>query len=264
MKPIRLLPLFLLAACLTSARADVSFGVDRTELVTDLVAGTTRTLRFNVSNSGTETVPFTVYAEDFEVANGTSVFSKKPGARSLAARITPFPASFELKPGEAREVTLTLDAGPGPFTPGSYYSAIFVQSSRLAEPVTPGEQRASSINVVRRLGLYVFANHQPEAQPLPPDVTMTELTRTGTGVTLKFKNSSPYVRFVGSGSLQLTAISGGKPHAVAIRPFRLLPETETTIQQSVADKLKLGDTNVLAVVDYGAAELLVGEQRMKF
>jgi P pilus assembly chaperone PapD len=264
MKLIRLLPLFVLGTCLPPASADVSFGVDHTELVTDLVAGTTRTLRFNVDNPGTETVPFTVYAEDFEIANGSPVFSKKSGARSLAARITPFPASFELKPGEVREVTLTLDAGAGPFTPGSYYAAIFVQSSRLSEPVPAGKDRTSRINLVRRLGLYVFANHQPEAQPLPPDVAITAITRTAEGVALKLKNPSPYMRSVGSGSLQLTALSGGQPHAIVIRPFRLLPETETTIDLPVPAKIKLGDTNVLAAVDYGAEELLVGEQRMKF
>jgi P pilus assembly chaperone PapD len=264
MKIIRILPLLVLAACALSARADVSFGVDHTELVTDLVAGTTRTLRFNVDNPGTETVPFTVYAEDFEIANGTPVFSKKAGVRSLAARITLFPASFELKPGEVREVTLTLDAGPGPFTSGSYYAAIFVQSSRLSEAVATGDQRASRINVVRRVGVYVVANHQPESQPLAPDVTMTAITRTASGITLKIKNPSPYIRSVGGGTLQLTALSGGQPHAIAIRPFRLLPETETTVDVTVPAKLKLGDANVLAAVDYGAEELLVGEQRMKF
>jgi P pilus assembly chaperone PapD len=264
MKLIRLLPLFVLAACLPSARAEVSFGVDHTELVTDLVAGTTRTLRFNVDNPGTETIPFTVYAEDFEVVKGAPIFSKKAGPRSLGARVTPFPASFELKPGEVREVTVTLNAGPGPFTAGSYYAAIFVQSSRLTAPVAEGGQRTSQINVVRRLGLYVFAHHQPEKQPLPSDVTITALTRTATGVTLKVKNPSPYMRSVGSGSLQLTALSGGKPHAIVIRPFRLLPDTETTIDVAVPAKIKLGDANVLAVVDYGAEELLVGEQRMKF
>ena len=139
-----------------------------------------------------------------------------------------------------------------------------MQSSRLAEPAPAGEQRAARVNVVRRLGLYVFAHHKPESQPLPPDVTITALTRTATGVTLKVKNPSPYVRSVNNGSLQLTALSGGKPHAIAIRPFRLLPDTETTIDVTVPAKLVLGDTNVLAVVDYGAAELLVGEQRMKF
>lgn len=264
MKIIRFLLLFVLGASLTPARAQVSFGVDRTELLTDLAADTTRTLRFNVNNPGTETLPFTVYAEDFEIANGAPVMSKKSGPRSIAARITPFPASFELKPGESREVTLTLASGPGPFTPGSYYAAVFVQSSRLAEPMAPGSQRSAQVNVVRRLGLYVIADHKPEPRPLPPDVTITGLTRTASGVTLTVRNPSPYMRSVGNGSLQLTALSGGKPHAIAIRSFRLLPETETTIDIAVPAKLKLGDANVLAVVDYGAEELLVGEQRMKF
>src|SRR4051812_37711887 len=207
MKIIRFLPWaasLVLGVCIPSATAEVSFGLDHTELVTDLVAGTTRTLRFNVDNPGSETLPFTVTVEDFEIANGAPVLSKKSGPRSLATRITPFPASFELKPGEVREVTLTLDAGPGPFTPGSYYAVVFVQSSRLSEPVPVGNQRTSQINVVRRLGLYVFADHKPESKPLPPDVTMIALTRTAEGATLKVKNPSPYMRLVGSGNLQVT------------------------------------------------------------
>ena len=264
MKIIRFLPVLALATTLATASAEISFGVDQTGLITDLVPGTTRTLRFNVDNPGTETIPFTVYAEDYEMVNGTRIFSKKAGPRALAARLTPFPASFELKPGEVREITVTLNAGPGPFIPGSYYAAIFVQSSRLSEPVSAGEQRTSQINVVRRVGVYVLADYQAEPRPLPADVTMIGLTRTASGVSLKLKNPSPYVRFVISGSLQVTAISGGKPTAIAIRSFRLLPEGETTFEVPVPAKLKLGDANVLAVVDYGAEELLVGEQRMKF
>src|SRR5688572_4015489 len=79
MKILRTLPLLFLVMCLPRAGAETSFGVDRTELVTDLVAGTTRTLRFNVNNPGTEVVPFTVYEEDFEIANGVPVLSKKSG-----------------------------------------------------------------------------------------------------------------------------------------------------------------------------------------
>ncbi len=124
-----------------------------------------------------------------------------------------------------------------------------MQSSRLAEPVATGEPaQFAQINVVRRLGLYVFANHQtgnPAAaagrdhhRPLRADGHRRRPT---------LKNPSPYMRSVGSGSLQLTALSGGKPHAIPIRPFRLLPETETTIDVAVPAKLKLGDANVLAV-----------------
>jgi P pilus assembly chaperone PapD len=264
MKIIHCLPWLLLTAGLIPARAELSFGVDQTALVTDLAAGTTRVLRFNVNNPGTETIPFTVYTEDFEIASGAPVLSNNAGPRSLAARITPFPASFELKAGESREVALTLDAGPGPFTLGSYYAAVFVQSSRLTEPLATDAPRVSRVNVVRRLGIYVFADHQPESKPLPPDVVMTALARTENGVSLKLKNPSPYVRFVGSGSLQLTGINGGKPLAIALRPFRLLPESESTTEVPVPAKVEPGDTNVLAVLDYGAAELLVGEQRMKF
>ncbi|HET7537251.1 MAG TPA: hypothetical protein VFJ90_12405, partial [Candidatus Didemnitutus sp.] len=149
MNLLRLFVFSCLALLPGLVRAELSFGVDRTELTTDLVANEKRTLRFNVNNAGSESIPFTVYAEDFGVTDGTPVFGGKSDARSLAAKLTIFPASFELKPGEVREIAITLDPGAGPFSPGSYYAAVFVQSSRLAE-VTTGDSRGSQINVARR------------------------------------------------------------------------------------------------------------------
>jgi P pilus assembly chaperone PapD len=262
MKPLPLLfvSLLLLAGIL---RAEESFGVDRTELLTDLAPNATRTLRFTVNNPGTEALPFTVYAEDFGIADGAPVFGQAAGPRALAGKLTVFPASFELKPGESREVAVTLDPGPGPFQRGSYYAAIFVQSSKLTESAA-GAERGSRIVVARRLGLYFVADFEPEAKPLPGDVTITSLALAPGGVTLRVKNPSPYMRFVTGGSLQLTALSGGAPHAIPLRRFRLLPDTETTVETPVPAKWKLGEANVLAVVDYGAEELLVGEQRLKF
>lgn len=258
----RLLVLSTLALAAGALRADHSFGVDRTELVTDLVPNGSRTLRFTVNNPGSEAQPFTVYAEDFNIADGAPVFGQKPGPRALAAKITVFPASFDLKPGESREVVVTLAPGAGPFTAGSYYAALFVQSSRLTD-AAPGAN-GSRIVVARRLGIYFIADCQPESKPLPADVAMTALTLTPAGVVLRVNNPSPYVRFVTNGSLQVTSLEGGKPVAIPVRAFRLLPETETTIETPVPAKVKAGEANVLAVVDYGAEELLVGEARLKF
>jgi len=50
------LPL-VLAASFVTARAQLSFGVDRTELIAELAPGVTRTLRFNVDNPRTEALP---------------------------------------------------------------------------------------------------------------------------------------------------------------------------------------------------------------
>lgn len=260
----RFLTLLIVTALIVTARAELSFGLDRTELTTDLVPGGQRTLRFNVNNAGTEPLPFTVYAEDFSIADGAPVFDQIAGARALAARLTVFPASFDLAPGESREVVVTLEPGAGPFTAGSYYAAVFVQSSRLTEATAGAGERGSRINVVRRLGLYVVADHQPESKPLPADVAITAITRTATGVAVKVRNPSAYVRQVNNGSVQITSVSGGNPLTLALRGFRLLPGTDTTVEVPVRDNLNTGPANVLAVVDYGAEELLTGEQRLNF
>ena len=96
------------------------------------------------------------------------------------------------------------------------------------------------------------------------DVAITAITRTATGVAVKVRNPSAYVRQVTNGSVQITSVSGGNPLTLPLRGFRLLPGTDTTVEVPVRDNLNPGPANVLAVVDYGAEELLTGEQRLTF
>ncbi len=247
------------------ASAAVTIGVDKAELITDLAAGEKRILKLKVTNSGTEATPVTVYPEDWQIVDGAPDFNNQSHPRALGRRVTVAPTSFALAPGAAQEVTVVVDAGAEPFTAGSYWSAVFVQTARLAPPAATTEGRGAQMRIVERIGVLLFADNAPEAKPLPDDIAITGITRTPQGLGIKVKNPSPYMRLASSASVSLTPLSGGETKKIPIRSFRLLPGSSQEIPIDLpADVAGLGRTSVLAVIDYGAQDLVVGEARLTF
>ena len=264
MKTSRLLLALALAAAPFLASATVTIGVDKAELVTDLVAGQKRILKLQVSNTGTEATPVTVYPEDWQITRGEPDFNNQTHARALGRRVTVAPASFDLLPGATQEVTVVLDPGAGEFVAGSYWSAIFVQSARLA-PTADAKDRGAQVRIVERIGVLLFADSAPEGKPLPDDVAITGIKRTTKGLDLSVRNPSPYMRLTTSAIISLTPFTGGETKKIPLRSFRLLPGASQQIAIDLpANVTGLGRTSVLAVIDYGAQDLVVGEARLTF
>ena len=260
-----LLAIALAVAPVLSAAAAVTIGVDKAELITDLVAGQKRVLTLQVTNSGTDPMPVTVYPEDWQIVNGEPNFNNAPHARALGHAVTVAPASFELAPGAAQTVTVVLDPGAGPFTAGTYWSVVFVQSSRLAPEAAGTGGRGAQMRVVERIAVPLFADSTPESHPLPADVSVTSITRTPGGLDVGIANPSAYVRFVSGATVNLTPLSGGDICKVPLHAFRLLPGSTREVPVGLpAAVAGLGRTSVLAVVDYGAQDLVVGEARLTF
>jgi P pilus assembly chaperone PapD len=262
--PRLLLALAFVAAPLLGSAA-VTIGVDKAELITDLASGEKRILKLKVTNSGTEATPVTVYPEDWQIIKGVPDFNNQTHPRALGRRVTVAPASFDLAPGGAQEVTVVVEAGNEPFAAGSYWSAVFVQTARLAPAATTAEGRGAQMRIVERIGVLLFADCVPEAKPLPDDIAITGIARTPQGLGLSVKNPSPYMRLAASATISLTPLSGGETKMIPLRSFRLLPESSQEIAIELpADVAGLGRTSALAVIDYGAQDLVVGEARLTF
>jgi len=265
MKPTRLLLALALSAAPLFASAAATIAVDHAELVTDLVPDQKRILKLKVSNSGTEATPITVYPEDWQIANGEPDFNNRTHPRALGRRVTVAPASFDLAPGASQEVTVVVDAGPGPFEAGSYWSAIFVQSARLTPTADSTAGRGTQMRIVERIGVLLFADSVPEANPLPADVAISGIKRTPQGLDISINNPSAYMRLVSSALISVTPFTGGATEKIPFHAFRLLPGTTSDIAVGVpAVVTGLGRTSVLAVIDYGAKDLVVGEARISF
>jgi P pilus assembly chaperone PapD len=262
-------PRFLLALALAAApllaSATVTIGVDKAELITDLAAGEKRILKLTVTNSGSEATPVTVYPEDWQIINGAPDFNNQTHPRALGRRVTVAPTNFDLAPGAAQEVTVVVDAGTDPFTAGSYWSAVFVQTARLAPPPPTAAGRGAQMRIVERIGVLLFADSAPEPKPLPADIAITGIKRTPTGLGVAVRNPSPYMRLASSATVSLTPLSGGQTQTIPLRAFRLLPGATQEIAIDLpAAVAGLGRTSVLAVIDYGAQDLVVGEARLTF
>jgi P pilus assembly chaperone PapD len=265
MKSTRLLLALALSAAPLLASAAATIAVDRAELVTDLVPDQKRILKLQVSNSGAEATPITVYPEDWQITNGEPDFNNQTHPRALGRRVTVSPASFDLAPGASQEVTVVVDAGPGKLEAGSYWSAIFVQSARLA-PAAPGTSgRGAQMRIVERIGVLLFADSAPEGKPLPPDVAINGIKRTPQGLDISINNPSAYMRLVSSAIISVTPFAGGETKKIPFHSFRLLPGTTSAIAVELpAGVTGLGRSSVLAVIDYGAKDLVVGEARLIF
>jgi P pilus assembly chaperone PapD len=179
--------------------------------------------------------------------------------------VTVSPSSFDLAPGAAKEVTVVLDPGSGPFDAGSYWSAVLVQSSRLAPTTAGTDNHATQMRIVERIAVLVFADSAPESKPLPADVSITGIKRTAEGLGVMVNNPSAYMRLISSTALSITPLSGGDTVRVPVRSFHLLPgcnqELDIRLPNDVAG---LGRTSVMAAIDYGAKDLVVGDARLTF
>ena len=265
MKASRLLLALAIAATPLLAFAATTIAVDKAELITDLQPNQKRVLKLKVSNTGTEATPITVYSEDWQIANGAPDFNNRTHPNGLGNRVTVAPSSFELVPGASQEVTVVVDAGPGPFAAGSYWSAIFVQRAHLAATTVDTSSRGARMRIVERIGVLLFADSSPESKPLPADVAITGIKRTAQGLDITVRNPSPYMRMVSNAVINLTPLAGGETRKFPLCSFRLLPRSSQDAAVDLpANVTGLGRTSVLAVVDYGAEDLVVGEARLTF
>lgn len=262
-------PYFLLAFAFAAASllsfAGVTIGVDNAELITDLAHGEKRVLKLKVTNSGTDATPITVYSEDWQIAGGEPDFNNQTHSRALGRRVTVSPSSFELGGGASQDVTVVVDPGSETFLPGSYWAAVFVQSAHLAPVARDNVDRGTQMHIIKRIGVLLFADCTPESKPLPADIVITGIKRTTAGLSISIKNPSPYMRLASSAVVNVTPLAGGETTKISLGSFRLLPGSTQEIAVELPAKVTgLGRSSVLAVIDYSAQDLVVGEARLTF
>ena len=255
----------LVVALLAPLPAAAFVGVDRGEVLLELVPGKGASASITVTNGGDKKSAVSLSIDDFEIKGGRPEFNSQSHARALARRLSVFPTSFELAPGEAKEVRVLLEPGTEANVSGTHWAVIFMQTSRLADVVPPGGDRQVQVKLVERVGVFVFADAQPEAKPLPDDVAVTALKRDGEVMRLSVRNPSPYLRMVRDGYVLVTPLKGGAAQRWPVQVFRLLPNSTVQAEIGVpAASAGLGKCSVLVALDYGSADLVAGEQEFTF
>lgn len=258
--------LVALAVAVFSPRPAAAFvGVDRGEVLLELAPGKGASATVTVTNGGDTKSAVSLSIDDFAIEGGRPNFNSQPHARGLARRLSVFPTSFDLAPGESKEVRVLLDPGVEANESGTHWAVIFMQTSRLADMIPPGGDRQVQVKLVERVGVFVFADAQPEPKPLPDDVAVMALARDGEVMKLSVRNPSQYLRMVRDGYVLVTPLKGGAAQRWPLQVFRLLPNSTVQAEIAVpAAAAGLGRCNVLVALDYGSADLVAGEQEFTF
>jgi P pilus assembly chaperone PapD len=254
---------FFLLGCASTAMGFV--GVDRGEILLPLQPGKAASGVVTVTNSSAVRTTVSLSVDDFAIENGRPAFNSNSHPRALGKRLTVFPTSVDLEPGASQQVRVILDPGPGPFTAGTYWAVVFVQTSRLQEMLAPGTERQVQVRTIERVGVFVFADAEPERKPLPSDVEITGLAVATDKLVLTIRNPAKYLRIVTDGAVLVTPHRGGAAQKWPISTFRLLPESMLSVDVPIpAAAAGLGRASVLVTVDYGAPDLVAGEQEFTF
>jgi hypothetical protein len=129
-----LLPLFL---SLFSAPTLAQGGIKVSPATIDLVVGSGETAEevISVENQGDRVTRIRVYAMDFSIDEESIFAFYEPGHQSYSCArwLTLDEAEFDLNPGEAKEVKVTV-AVPDEVEPGGHYAALFFETAPVENP----------------------------------------------------------------------------------------------------------------------------------
>jgi len=235
------------------ARGQVS--VDRLEMVLKAVPGQSGLGVLNVHNTGNAAVQVSAHLEDWDRdEDGVNRWYPVGGVQgSCGDRIQIFPTSLSLDPGTSQAVRVTLDSVAG--LRRECWTAVVVQTVR--PPVGAG----TSVTQVIRTATKIYVQ-PPSVEPHGVVFSMEVIApEEGSDdppqVDVVFENSGD-AHFVAHGEVQVRTPDNGVMEKVELPPAYLLPGARGRVRAALP-QLSPGRYVLLAVVDYGGAELAAGQ-----
>ncbi len=209
----------------------------------DVVPGSTITIRSKIRNRSVNSLPITVRIEDF-VASGeegqVALTDKGPWAVSTWTSLTP--KSFELKPGETREVAATVKVPSTGVAGGRYGSFVFgVERTSDAPGTAAVSQEVASLFLLQIKGvieekLSVTSFSAPaflEFGPVPFNVT--------------FKNDGN-VHVKPGGVIAVSDMFGRKVSDVVVTPTNVFPQASRIVKPLWESTLLFGQYTATAII----------------
>jgi hypothetical protein len=211
--------------------------------------GETVTVTAKVRNRGTETRNIEVRIEDFTAQGdeGQIALTEK-GPDSVSAWTTLDPRSFDLAPGQEREVTATVKIPASGAVGGQYGSFVF---GAVPESANPNEaavgQEVASLFLVRVGGevneQLAFTRFEAPGFSETGPVTMNMTFTNGGNVHVK-----PY------GIVSVSDMFGNKVKDIVVPGANILPGASRIIPVTLDKRFLLGSYKATAVMYYGTSE----------
>jgi len=256
-----------------SQSASAQLLVDPLE-VTMVATGTNRVpASFSVSNTSNEVVQATITRSDWDRAeNGDNRFlAAGSTGTSCGANLSVSPLSIRVEPHTSRVIRLGIQSGAA--VPKECWDIFFVE-----EVPRRASAKGNSLQYIFRTGVKVYVappglsrdgaveNMAIEDVPVPrttasttPATTVANvLAATKRQISVVFHNTGG-THLLAKGRLEFRRIDNSLAAQVTIPEFPTLPGATRKVMLDVPAGLTPGDYVVLALIDFGGAELVAGQ-----
>src|SRR5437762_3063182 len=265
------LALCAVGGAVISQRASAQLLVDPLE-VTILAAGTNRVASsFSLTNTTDNPVQATISRSDWDRAeNGDNRFLPAGSSgMSCGAMLSVSPLSVRIEPHSSRVVRLGVQAGAA--LTRECWDIVFVE-----EVPQRTVSKGNSLQYIFRTGVKVYvappglardgAVEDMAVVDAPPKATKaaktvavsTSPSAAKRQIAIKFHNTGA-MHLVAKGRLEFRRLDNSLASTVPIAEFPTLPGAVRRVLVDVPSDLPAGDYVVLALIDFGGAELVAGQ-----
>jgi hypothetical protein len=222
--------------------------------------GTSETQTITVTNDTRRIEKFRITFLDFEIENSGKAATLPPNIQSefgLSKWITVSPNYIELKPGEVRKVTVTIDVPNDDRAYKAAWCVMMVDQAKEKEILAPdadNETVAMGVVPVFGFGIYIFQN--------PPNVKINKVEIQN--FTFNYDEENKYANItaknMGDGIgfctayFEITNLSTGEVEKHKLRKFTIFPGNTREFNFQLPGPIKKGNYSVLAVLDFGSKE----------
>ncbi|MFI5220862.1 MAG: hypothetical protein ACHQK8_00945 [Bacteroidia bacterium] len=249
---------------------DIGVAVSPAHLTFNVKPGESKVQEVTVTNETRVKRSFKISMKDFDMdKSGRSTFlHADSGKHSLSKWTNLSPTFFELAPGTAQKVRVTVNI---PDTEGSnkaVWNAIWVEEAKerqVLETEASDQKIAFGITPVFAFGVWVYQN--------PPNVAnkKVEIKNFTLQVNSESKSKSIELTLVNIGDgiaqcnayVELTNTNTGKTQRLLVKRFTILPGYTRNYLFNLPDKLDKGNYDAVGVLDYGSKEEVIAAE-LKF
>jgi hypothetical protein len=222
--------------------------------------GTSETQTITITNDTKKTEKFKIGFLDFEVENSGKAATLPSNIQSeygLSKWITVSSNFIELKPGEVRKLTVTINIPNEDKAYKSAWCIMMVDQAKEKEILAPdagNETVAMGVVPVFGFGIYIFQN--------PPNVKINKVEIQN--FTFNYDDKNKYAgivaKNVGDGIgfctafFEITNLKTGEVEKHKLRKFTIFPGKTREFNFQLPGKIEKGKYSVLAVLDFGSKE----------
>ena len=248
----------------TEDNSSLGISVSPSTLRFNVKPGLTQTKTVKISNDTKKDIGFQVSFQDYGLGiDGKQDVSVTTEYRNaLSKYIVVSPTFLELKPKEAKVVSVTVDIPPGDAYAIAMWTTLILDQvkdrQKLEVPNSNNNTMAMGINTSMGFGVNIYQN--------PPNVivnsveiqSMKYLKVAATGANaliMKAKNTGDGIGYC-LYYIELTNLLTGKQMKLRVKQFSIFPGYEKEFNFELPKELEKGKYSALAVLDFGNKEEL--------